>query len=88
MVIQELGPNYQRGRGLKGTVRLGAVVRLSCSVFDFSFALLCVVKETVPSQPHAVRILQVEAAQEWNMQAANLSGLAAAAARKLCVMDE
>lgn len=73
LVIQELGPNYQWGRGLKGTERLVAVIKLSCSVLVFSFALTCVVKETFPSQQHAVKTLQVEAAQERNMQAASVS---------------
>lgn len=73
LVIQELGPNYQWGRGLKGTVQLVAVIKLFCSVFVFSFALMCVVKETFSSQQHAVQTLQVEAARERNIQAACLS---------------
>lgn len=29
LVTQELGPNYQGGRDLKGTVQLAAVIKLS-----------------------------------------------------------
>lgn len=89
LVTQELGPNHHRGRGLKGTVQLVAVIKLSCSVFVCSpFAPVCAFEEKSPLQRNALHPLHVEAARGRAQPLAVVSSLAEAAARGLCIMDE